>query len=92
MIWFFCRDDRQIRVEIRRDPTGSGYELVASYPDGSEEVVEIESASAVIGCALELQDGLMGEGWKPRIVLPPQCPPVRSAALVRRRAAAVRLP
>ena len=92
MIWFFCRDDRQIRVEIHRAQAGSGNELVASYPDGSEEVVEIECASALIGCARELQDGLMGEGWKPRIVLPPQCPSVRSAALVRRRAAAVQLP
>ena len=86
MIWFFGRDDRHIGVRIRRDPDDAGYELVTSRPDGSEQVVAVESASALIGCALELQAGLLGEGWKPRIVLPPQCPPApRCAALVLRR-------
>ncbi len=82
MIWFFSRDDRHIGVRIRRDADDTGYELVTSHPDGSEQVVIVENASALIGCALELQAGLLGAGWKPRIVLPPQCPPAaRCAAL-----------
>ncbi len=57
MIWFFSRDDRHIGVRIRRDPDDAGYELVTSHPDGSEQVVVVENASALIGCALELQAG-----------------------------------
>lgn len=86
MIWFFSRDDRHIGVRIRRSPDDSGYELVTSHPDGSEQVVTVSNASALIGRALELQARLLGDGWKPRVVLPPQCPPAaRSAALVLHR-------
>ena len=65
MLWFFHRGDTRIDLEVRRNPDCTLYEIVINYPDGSEELTQVEEAKALIDCVLQLQSDLMSDGWKP---------------------------
>jgi hypothetical protein len=64
MIWIFTRGCAQVDVEIRR--AGEAYELVVSYPDGTERIERFQSPARLIRRSLRLQRRLMREAWEPR--------------------------
>ncbi|HXH06445.1 MAG TPA: hypothetical protein VNI83_07620 [Vicinamibacterales bacterium] len=64
MIWIFTRGRAQIDVEIRR--AEEAYELVVSYPDGTEHVERFGDPARLIDRSLRLQRRLMRDRWEPR--------------------------
>jgi hypothetical protein len=63
MIWFFERGGQYLRCEIRREMEGSGYELVVTRPDGSEQVERFGDSATLTRRQLELETSLMTDGW-----------------------------
>ena len=64
MYWFFEREGRRLRWEIRRDADGTGYELVVTPPDGPEAAEHFTDPTALIERSLALQQSLLDEGWR----------------------------
>jgi hypothetical protein len=65
MIWFFRRASARLQYEIRRESQGPGYELVITYPDGSQCVECYADPATLIHRSLALQDSLIEDGWRP---------------------------
>lgn len=65
MIWFFERQASRLLYEIRRQVDGDDYELVVTFPDGSQEVEKFKDAVTLIERSHRLQESLMAEGWAP---------------------------
>jgi len=64
MMWVFERQGEHIRCEIRRDDGGTGYEMIVTRPDGTEELRRFEETGELIKRSLELQRDLMETGWR----------------------------
>jgi len=65
MIWFFERQTSRLLYEIRRQVDGHDYELVVTFPDGSQEVEKFHDAVSLIERSHRLQESLKAEGWTP---------------------------
>jgi hypothetical protein len=65
MIWFFERHDARLLYEIRHQADGHDYELVVTFPDGSQEVEQFADPHALIERSQRLQDSLRAQGWEP---------------------------
>lgn len=64
MLWIFERKGEQMRCEIRRDGSGSGYEMIVSSPDGSQRMEKFDDISALIKRTLDFQRDLLENGWR----------------------------
>ena len=62
MFYFFQRGSDYIRCEISGSPD-TGFILVITQPDGLERVEKFRSSEAVHERWLDLQEGLVKEGW-----------------------------
>jgi hypothetical protein len=62
MLYFFERDGRRIRCEIRTDWNGLGYELVIDGPQ-TARVEHFKESTALEARWLELEGRLLSEGW-----------------------------
>jgi hypothetical protein len=65
MIWFFERQTSRLLYEIRRQADGDDYELVVTFPDGTQEVEKFKDAVTLIERSHRLQESLKAEGWVP---------------------------
>ena len=65
MIWFFERKTAKLLYEIRRQVDGDDYELVVTFPDGTQEVEYFQDARALIERSQRLQASLRADGWLP---------------------------
>jgi len=65
MIWFFERKTARLLYEIRRQVDGDDYELVVTFPDGTQEVEHFQDAGALIERSQRLQASLRADGWLP---------------------------
>lgn len=65
MIWAFERRGEQISCEVRREAEGDSFELVVSYPDGSERVERFDDPTALIDSSVQCLERFRREGWKP---------------------------
>jgi hypothetical protein len=64
MIWFFERECDRLYYEIRRQSDGSEYELVITYPDGTELVERFTDASQLMTRSGRLRSELFDLGWR----------------------------
>ena len=64
MLWIFERKGEQMRCEIRREGTGSGYEMIVTSPDGSQRMERFEETNDLIKRTLDLQRELLESGWR----------------------------
>lgn len=64
MIWFFEKESDRLHCEIRREMTGSGYELVIGGTE-EEKVEKVESPTALIARSQDIWAGLLKGGWRP---------------------------
>ena len=64
MIWFFAREHDRLHYEIRRQADGHDYELVITYPDGSQLVERFEDAMGLLARQDLLQSELFERGWR----------------------------
>jgi len=64
MLWIFQRKGQQMRCEIRREGTGSGYEMIITNPDGSQRMERFEETADLIKRTLDFQRELLESGWR----------------------------
>lgn len=64
MIWFFERESDRLHFEIRHRPDGEDYELVVTYPDGSQFVERFEDANGLVERSSSLRSELFERGWR----------------------------
>jgi hypothetical protein len=64
MIWFFERQHARLSYEIRRATEGTEYELVITFPDGSQQVEAFTDASVLMERSVRLRDTLAAQGWR----------------------------
>ncbi len=64
MVWFFERDRHRLHYEIRHQPDGPAYELVITYPDGSQQVERMPDVAAVLALSERLHAELVSQGWR----------------------------
>lgn len=68
MIWFFERRHLRLRYEIRRQLDGPGFELLITYPDGTQHLERYPDSDAVLARSRGLQSVLLQAGWhQPRL-------------------------
>lgn len=65
MIWFFHQGHAQIDLEVCRTGRPVGYQLVVTYPDGTEQLEEFRDAKALVERVVEVEDRLLAAGWRP---------------------------
>jgi len=64
MIWFFERERDRLHFEIRHRTDGEEYELVVTYPDGSQFIERFADASGLIERSSSLRSELFERGWR----------------------------
>jgi hypothetical protein len=64
MIWFYEREGRHLRFEIRAHVEGDRYDLVITDADGMERVERFVDSSLLNRRSRQLELELRGEGWK----------------------------
>ena len=73
MLWFFERDDQQVKLETRFDNETQEYVAIVRWPDGRELTERCATAVAFRERLLALEQELETERWHrtgPMIVLP----------------------
>ena len=64
MIWFFERESARLHYEIRQRPDGQEFEIVVTYPDGSQVIEQCSDASGLIERATAIRSELFERGWR----------------------------
>lgn len=64
MIWFFERERDRLHYEIRHQPDGPDYELVITYPDGSQHVERFADPTGLVERSGLLTSALFEQGWR----------------------------
>ena len=68
MIWFFERRQLRLHYEIRQQLDGPGFELLITYPDGTQHLERYADSAAVLNRSRSLQNVLLHAGWRqPRL-------------------------
>jgi len=63
MIWFFSRDDNDLRIETRYDNESADYVLVVHWPDGRSQTERFSVESQFRSRVVEFQKYIEDEGW-----------------------------
>ena len=53
-----------MRCEIRREGTGTGYEMIVTAADGSQRMERFDETNDLIKRTLDLQRNLLETGWR----------------------------
>ncbi len=64
MIWFFERDRHRLHYEIRHQADGPAYELVITFPDGSEHIERLPDIATLWALSRRLHAELVAQGWR----------------------------
>jgi YD repeat-containing protein len=64
MVWFFSRDEKDLRIETRYDNDAADYVLVVHWPDGRVQTEHFSTASQFRVRLIELQKYIEDEGWR----------------------------
>ena len=68
MIWLWEREGQRLTYEVRRLDEPRRYELLVTYPDGTEETETFAEPTALLDRSFAWKDRLETEGWR---ALPP---------------------
>ena len=83
MIWYFTRESAQLDVEVSRTPLSGEYVLTLTSPDGSERIERFKAPERLITRVLDVQRGLITDGWMPTSPAGPQAfirrPPIHAS-------------
>lgn len=63
MIWLWERDGQRLTYEVRRLGEDNHYELLVTYPDGTEEAETFAEPAALLDRSFDWKDRLESEGW-----------------------------
>jgi hypothetical protein len=64
MIWFFERESARLHYEIRQRADGQDFEIVVTYPDGSQLVEQYSDAGQLIDRSTAIRSELFAHGWR----------------------------
>lgn len=68
MIWLWEREGQRLTYEVRRLGEDNRYELLVTYPDGTEDTETFAEPAAFLDRSFDWKDRLESEGWR---ALPP---------------------
>ena len=63
MIWLFERGGEYLRYEARPAQNGRGFELVITYPGGTDTIERFDDSATLSKRQRELEAQLSGDGW-----------------------------
>ncbi len=63
MIWFYSKQGRHLRCEVRQQVEGDRFDLVITEPDGSERVEHFVDSAAVTRRSIQLETEWLRDGW-----------------------------
>jgi hypothetical protein len=63
VIWFYAKQGRHLRCEVRHLLNGEQFDLVVTEADGSERVEHFDDSSALTRRAAQLEAEWIKEGW-----------------------------
>lgn len=64
MIWFYAKDGRHLRCEVRQLLSGERFDLIITEADGSERVEHFESSMALTRRSVQLEIEWRHAGWE----------------------------
>ena len=65
MVWFFERESERLQYEIRREQSGSGYELIIRASSDEKTVQKVDSAAELIERSQDVWNFLLTGGGRP---------------------------
>ena len=68
MIWLWEREGQRLTYEVRRLDEVNQYELLVTYPDGTEEAETFTEPGVLLERSFNWKERLESEGWR---ALPP---------------------
>jgi hypothetical protein len=63
IVWFFEKEGSFLRFETRDAEDGDGFELVASYPDGKQQIERFDDSALLLKRQAELESFYADDGW-----------------------------
>ena len=63
MIWFYAKQGRHLRCEVRQLAEGDRFDLVITDADGAERVEHFTDSASVTQRSLQLEAEWIHEGW-----------------------------
>jgi hypothetical protein len=63
VIWFYAKEGRHLRCELRQQITGDTFDLVITEPDGSERVEHFSDSASVTRRSQQLEAEWIKAGW-----------------------------
>jgi hypothetical protein len=63
VIWFYAKQGRHLRCEVRQLVDGDRFDLVITDADGSERVEHFDDSASVTRRSLQLEAEWLNEGW-----------------------------
>jgi hypothetical protein len=63
VIWFYAKQGRHLRCEVRQHVDGDRFDLIITDADGTERVEHFEDSASVTRRSLQLEAEWLIEGW-----------------------------
>jgi hypothetical protein len=63
VIWFYAKQGRHLRCEVRQLLNGNRFDLIVTEADGSERVEQFEDSAALTRRSAQLEAEWIKEGW-----------------------------
>jgi hypothetical protein len=63
MLWILRQGDKAAQLEIRHNASGTGYELVTTYPEGRIVIVDVQESIDLLERTVEVLKTLRAQGW-----------------------------
>ena len=63
MIWFYAKQGRHLRCEVRRLVDGDQFDLVITDADGAERIEHFEDSASVTRRSQQLEAEWLTDGW-----------------------------
>jgi hypothetical protein len=63
VIWFYAKQGRHLRCEVRQMLNGQRFDLIVTDADGSERVEQFEDSGALTRRSAQLEVEWIKEGW-----------------------------
>jgi hypothetical protein len=63
VIWFYAKQGRHMRCEVRQHVDGDRFDLVITDADGTERVEHFEDSASVTQRSLQLEGECLTDGW-----------------------------
>jgi hypothetical protein len=63
VIWFYAKQGRHLRCEVRQLVDGDRFDLIITDADGTERVEHFDDSASVTRRSVQLEAEWLNEGW-----------------------------